>query len=50
MYNDILTIGPLSIHGYGLMIKIGVIVALVVAAKRVKKEASIQISCMPRVL
>lgn len=32
MYNDILKIGSLSIHGYGLMIGIGVIVALVVAA------------------
>ena len=38
MYNDILKIGPLSIHGYGLMIGIGVIVALVVAAKRAKKR------------
>ena len=38
MYNDILKIGPLSIHGYGLMIGIGVIVALVVAAKRAKKS------------
>jgi phosphatidylglycerol:prolipoprotein diacylglycerol transferase len=38
MYNDILKIGPLTIHGYGLMIGIGVIVALVVAAKRIKKR------------
>ena len=38
MYNDILKIGSLSIHGYGLMIGIGVIVALVVAAKRAKKR------------
>ena len=38
MYNEILTIGPLSIHGYGLMIGIGVIVALAVAAKRAKKR------------
>lgn len=38
MYNDILRIGPLSIHSYGLMIGIGVIVALVVAAKRAKKR------------
>jgi len=38
MYNDILKIGSLSIHGYGLMIGIGVIVALVVAAKRAKKS------------
>lgn len=38
MYNDILKIGPLTIHGYGLMIGIGVIVALVVAAKRAKKR------------
>lgn len=38
MYNDILTIGPVTIHGYGLMIAIGVIVALVVGDYRAKKK------------
>lgn len=28
MYNDILTIGPVTIHGYGLMIAIGILAAL----------------------
>lgn len=38
MYNDILKIDPLSIHGYGLMVGIGAIVASVVAVKRAKKR------------
>lgn len=38
MYNDILTLGPITIHGYGLMIAIGVIVALVVGDFRAKKK------------
>jgi len=28
MYNDILTIGPVTLHSYGLMIAIGIIAAL----------------------
>ena len=28
MYNEILSIGPVTIHGYGLMIGIGVAVAI----------------------
>ena len=36
MYNDILKIGFLTIHGYGLMIGIGVLCALLVATKRAK--------------
>lgn len=38
MYNDILTIGSITIHGYGLMIAIGVIAALVVGDFRAKKK------------
>lgn len=38
MYNDILSIGPVTIHGYGLMIAIGVITALVIGEKRAKKR------------
>lgn len=37
MYNDLLTIGPLTVHGYGLMIAIGVIAAYFVAEKRAAK-------------
>ncbi len=36
MYNDILTIGPITIHGYGLMIAIGIICALIMLDKRAK--------------
>lgn len=38
MYNDILSIGPVTIHGYGLMIAIGVLVALLVSDKRATKR------------
>lgn len=38
MYNDILSIGPVTVHGYGLMIAIGVIVALLVGEKRANKK------------
>ncbi len=38
MYNDILTIGPVTIHGYGLMIAIGVICAMIVGIRRAKKR------------
>lgn len=37
MYNDILTIGPITIHGYGLMIGLGVIAALLLGDYRAKK-------------
>jgi phosphatidylglycerol:prolipoprotein diacylglycerol transferase len=36
MYNEIVKIGPVTIHGYGLMIGIGVLLALLVAIKRAK--------------
>ncbi len=38
MYNDILKIGPLTVKGYGLMIAIGVLIALFVGEARAKKK------------
>lgn len=38
MYNDILKIGGVTIHGYGLMIGLGVICAILVAEYRAKKR------------
>jgi phosphatidylglycerol:prolipoprotein diacylglycerol transferase len=38
MYNDILTLGPVTIHGYGLMIGIGFMMALVLANYRAKQN------------
>ena len=38
MYNDLFSIGPLTVHGYGLMIAIGVLVALFVGEARAKKR------------
>lgn len=38
MYNDLFSIGPVTIHGYGLMIGIGVAVALLVGDKRAQKR------------
>ena len=38
MYNDLLSIGPVTIHGYGLMIGIGVIAALLIGDKRAQKR------------
>lgn len=37
MCNDILTIGPVTIHGYGLMIGLGVMAALLLGDYRAKK-------------
>ena len=37
MYNEILTIGPVTIHGYGLMIGLGVAAALLMGDYRSKK-------------
>ncbi len=36
MYNDWFTIGPLTIHGYGFMIAVGVLVALGVTERKAK--------------
>lgn len=38
MYNDILKIGPLTIHGYGLMIGIGILCALFCGLRLAKKK------------
>lgn len=38
MYNDILSIGPLTVRGYGLMVGIGVLVALWVGDRRAKSK------------
>jgi phosphatidylglycerol:prolipoprotein diacylglycerol transferase len=38
MYNDILTIGPVTIHGYGLMIAIGAACALIIGIRRAKNR------------
>lgn len=38
MYNDIFTIGPVTIHGYGLMIALGVLAALIVTDRRTRKR------------
>lgn len=38
MYNDLFSIGPLTVHGYGLMIAIGVLAGLFVAEARAKKR------------
>ena len=38
MYNDLFSIGGLTIHGYGLMIGIGILAAYLTAEKRVKKS------------
>lgn len=37
MYNDLFSIGPFTVHGYGLMIAIGIIVAYIVAEIRARK-------------
>jgi phosphatidylglycerol---prolipoprotein diacylglyceryl transferase len=38
MYNDIFTIGPVTIHGYGLSIAVGVLAAVLLAAYRAKRK------------
>lgn len=38
MYNDLFSIGPLTVHGYGLMVGIGVVTALFVGDYRAKKR------------
>ncbi len=38
MYNDILKLGPITIHGYGLLIAIGILVALFIGERRAKKR------------
>ncbi len=38
MYNDLFRIGPVTIHGYGLMIGLGVIAALLLAGARAPRK------------
>ena len=38
MKNELLTIGPFTVHGYGLMIGIGVIAAYLTAEYRARKR------------
>ena len=38
MHNDLFTIGPLTVHGYGLMIAIGILVGMALADKQAKKH------------
>lgn len=38
MYNEILKLGPVTIYGYGLMIGIGVLAALMMADKRARRK------------
>ncbi len=38
MYNEILKLGPVTIHGYGLMIGIGVLAAFLMADRRAKSK------------
>lgn len=38
MYNELFSIGPITIHGYGLMIGIGFIAALLVGLHRARKK------------
>ena len=41
MHNEILTIGPVTIYGYGLMIGIGVMLAMIIGDKRAKGKGLI---------
>ncbi len=38
MYNDLFTIGPLTIHGYGLMIAIGIICAILCGLRLARRK------------
>ena len=38
MYNDLLSIGKFTIHGYGLMIGIGFVLAVLLGAKYAKRR------------
>ena len=42
MHNHILTLGPFTVHGYGLMIGIGIVAALCLSWHRAKKRAMSQ--------
>ncbi|MBQ2477936.1 MAG: prolipoprotein diacylglyceryl transferase [Erysipelotrichales bacterium] len=38
MYNDLFTIGPFTVHGYGLMMAIGVLSAIFMTEYNAKKK------------
>ncbi|MCR5716034.1 MAG: prolipoprotein diacylglyceryl transferase [Lachnospiraceae bacterium] len=38
MYNDLFSIGPVTVHGYGLMVALGIIAAYLVAEYRARKR------------
>ncbi len=38
MYNDLFTVGPITVHGYGLMIAIGLVCALIIGTRRAKNK------------
>ena len=38
MYNDLFSIGPLTVHSYGVMIAIGVLAAVILSEKRANKN------------
>ena len=38
MYNELFSIGPVTVYGYGLMIALGILAALFVAEARAKKH------------
>ena len=38
MHNDWLTIGPITIHGYGVMIAVGILMAYIVGERQAKKH------------
>ena len=49
MYSDIFSIGPVTVHGYGLLISIGIIMAYAlttVRAKHAKIDDSIIVSLL----
>ncbi|MBO5986919.1 MAG: prolipoprotein diacylglyceryl transferase, partial [Lachnospiraceae bacterium] len=47
MYNDLFSIGPFTVHTYGLMIAIGVLAALTIAERRAPKNGMDQEMVFP---
>ena len=47
MYNDLFSIGPFTVHAYGLMIAIGVLAALTIAERRAPKNGMDQEMVFP---
>lgn len=46
MKNELLSIGPFTIYGYGLMIGIGIVAAYLVTEYRAKKRDWMQSRCL----